>query len=113
MATSMAICPKCRRHVATTKPFPADSGLLNSDPLWADQAVGIGGKAGELCAHCVEPFRVPEIDQRPVGEHTLGHLGVTRQPLGRSLDRARRVELSVDIFVAITWCVERRRRLAG
>ena len=87
--------------------------LLHPHPLRADQAIGIGRKAGELFRHRVEPFVVPEVDDRAVGERVLGNLGVVRQALGRRVGGARRVEFAVDLGVAVMRRVQRRRRLAA
>ena len=43
----------------------------------------------------------------------LGDLGVVREPLGRRLDRAGRIQLAIDLGVAIMRRVECRRRLAA
>src|SRR5438270_5784456 len=51
---------------------------LQLDPLRADQAVGIGCEPGEFRAHAVEVSVVPQIHQRPVGEHALGDFRIMR-----------------------------------
>src|SRR5215469_4820345 len=57
-------------------------GSLHPDPLRADQAVGIEGEPSELRACSVQIFTMPQINQRPVGEHMLGYFLVMRGPLG-------------------------------
>src|ERR1041384_829319 len=86
---------------------------LQLDPLRADQAVGIGREPGKLRAHAVEIFVVPQIDQRPVGQNALGDFRIMRHSLGGIGGLARRIELAVEIGVAVMPGVEGRRRLAG
>src|SRR5579885_897212 len=53
------------------------SGLV-ADVAQADEAVGVGNEALELRREAVEPFEVPEIDDRLLVDEELRHLGVDR-----------------------------------
>src|SRR5579863_7502445 len=97
----------------TRKAIIGPAASLQRDPLWPDQPVGIGRKAGELRAHRVEPFLVPEIDDRSVGKDDRRELAVGRHAVGLSARGAPSVKLRVGVGVAIMTGVQRRRRLAG
>ena len=87
--------------------------LLHPEPLRADQAVRVRGEAGQFLAHRVEPFAVIEVDDRAVGQGVLGDFGIMRQALGRRLDRARRIQLAVDLGVAVMRRIQCGRCLAA
>src|SRR5579885_2826707 len=53
------------------------SGLV-ADVAQADEAVGVGNEALELRREAVEPFEVPEIDDRLLVDEELRQLGVDR-----------------------------------
>src|SRR6516225_6165020 len=90
-----------------------EEASLHPDPLRADQPVRIRGEAGELRTHSVQIFVMPQINQRPVGQHILSYRRVMRHSLGGVGGLPRSPELAVDLGVAVVSGVQRGRRFAG
>ena len=74
---------------------------LDPQSLRPDQPVGVGTEPGHLSAHRIEPFRMPQIDDRPVGEHPLRDLRIMREALRPIAGRPRSRQLAIDLGVAV------------
>src|SRR6516165_4326141 len=100
------------RSCLSSSAFGALHCSLELQPLRADQTVWQRGEAGQLVAERPQPFLMIEIHDRQVLERLLGDIAVIGETLVRCRDAARRVELAVDVRVAVAARIETGRRLA-
>src|SRR5215213_7379254 len=95
------------------RPLHPTAVSLDAQSLRPNQPVGIGTEPAQLLAHCIQPFGMPQIDNRPVGKHALRGLRIMREALHRIVDLPRRRQLAIDFGVAVAGGVQRGRGLAS